>query len=128
LFLLLAAGAALAFCRSSATAADIPKGYEVVERTSRRISGLACCFRPARGRDRRSIPAKLARRLEPFTVIQKLNETGFPEGVTTSLEVEWHGSEFVAIYEFRKWGIIDLRLYELAGDQVKREHPSGRKP
>jgi hypothetical protein len=27
------------------------------------------------------------------------------------------------VYEFRKWGIIDLRLYELADDQVKREHP-----
>lgn len=103
---------------------NVPKGYEMPGRAVSPDGRFAVLY-PVRDEEPpfEEYPPNLLVKLEPFEVLAKLGKTGLPQNVTTSLEVEWHGNDFVAIYPFRKWGILDLQVYELAEDKVKRVHP-----
>ena len=108
-------------------AAEIPKGYEVGEKSVSPDGRFAILY-PVRGTENaeEDYPPNRLVRLKPYAVLAKVGRTGLPQNVTTELLAEWNGNSVVAIWEFRKWGIVDLWVYEIDNDKVKRVHPVWR--
>jgi len=105
---------------------EIPAGYEVGE-GSASPSGRFAVLYPKRDQPLPSgdYPPNLLVQLEPYRVITQVGSTGLPQNVTTELGAEWSGEDLVAISEVRKWGLLQLSVYELAGGELKRVHPVG---
>jgi hypothetical protein len=99
-------------------AAEIPKGYEVGEN---RVSpdGRFAILNPAFDEESMVDPGlpNLLVRLKPYAVLAKFGE---PTPRHYELVVEWNGNSFVAAGEKRKWGLVDLSVYEIENDKVKR--------
>lgn len=104
----------------------IPAGYEVGEGSTSPNGRLAVLYpkrdQPLPGND---YPPNLLVQLDPYRVITQVGSTGLPRNVTTELSAHWSGDELVAISEVRKWGLLRLSVYELAGGELKRVHPVG---
>jgi hypothetical protein len=65
-------------------------------------------------------PPNLLVRLRPYAVIATVEKDGLPQNVTTQLNATWNGNAIVAIWEYRRWGIIDLNVYEIENDKLRR--------
>lgn len=115
--------------KEAAASGEIPKGYELGEADEARTSpdGKFAVLFPVRNEeyDRENgppYPSNLLVRLRPFAVLAKVRKPGLPLGWQRELRAEWNGNAVVAIWEKSKWGIVDLSVYEIENDKVKRVH------
>ena len=96
----------------------IPKGYKM---DAKCVSpdGRFAILNPAFDQESMVDPGlpNLLVRLKPYAV---LAEFGEPTLRHYELMVEWNGNSFVAAGEKRKWGLVDLSVYEIKNDKVKR--------
>jgi hypothetical protein len=126
---------------SAAAAAEIPKGYEICEneRSHRRVAGLpeaeenekaispdgrfamTCPLRDTADANDK-YPPNLLVRLKPYAVLAKLNKEGVPSNANLEINATWEDNSTVAIWEYYRWGIVDLTIYEMDNDKVKRVH------
>lgn len=96
----------------------IPKGYEIGEDSTSPDGRYALLF-PVRGE--REVPGdapNLLVQLKPYKVLAKVCDPGLVQGATTDLLAEWADNSTVAIWQFRKWGITDLKVYEIKDGAV----------
>jgi hypothetical protein len=106
---------------------EIPKGYEIGEDTLSPDRQLAILY-PLQGTQDKNdnYPPNLLVRLKPYAVIAPVEKEGLPQNVTTELNAQWNGNSMVAIWEYRRWGIVDLNIYEIENDKVTRVQPVWR--
>src|SRR6266481_4507685 len=117
---------------SAAAAAEIPKGYEICEneRSHRRVAGLPeaeenekaispdgrfamiCPLRDTADANDK-YPPNLLVRPKPYAVLAKLNKKGVPSNANLEINATW---------EYYRWGIVDLTIYEIDNDKIKRVH------
>jgi hypothetical protein len=104
---------------------EVPKGYEIGEKTVSPDGRFAILYplRDAPTDANDHYPPNLLVRLKPFAVIATVEKDGLPQNVTTELNATWNGNSTVAIWEYRHWGIIDLNVYEIESDKLKRMEP-----
>lgn len=103
---------------------EIPKGYEIGEHMISPDGRFAVLY-PLQGTEdaKGNYPPNLLVRLQPYAVLETVEKDGLPQNVTTELNAQWNGNSEVAIWEHRRWGIIDLNVYEIENDKVKRVEP-----
>jgi hypothetical protein len=126
---------------SAAAAAEIPNGYDICEneRSHRRVAGLPeaeenekaispdgrfamiCPLRDTADANDK-YPPNLLVRLKPYAVLAKLNKEGVPSNANLEINTTWEDNSTVAIWEYHRWGIVDLTIYEIDNDKVKRVH------
>ena len=126
---------------SAAAAEEIPKGYEICEneRSHRRVAGLPeaeenekaispdgrfamiCPLRDTADANDK-YPPNLLVRLRPYAVLAKLNKEGVPSNANLEINATWEDNSTVAIWEYYRWGIVDLTIYEIDNDKIKRVH------
>jgi hypothetical protein len=106
---------------------EIPKGYEIGEESISPDGRFAILY-PLQGTEDKNdkYPPNLLVRLKPYSVLATVEKDGLPRNVTTELNAQWNGNSEVAIWEYRKWGIVDLSVYEIENDKVKRVQPVWR--
>jgi hypothetical protein len=130
--------------QSSTPSAEIPKGYEIctMERSHRDASGATetehekmtspdgrfAVLCPVRDEvhdqeENPVYPPNLLVRLQPYAVLAQVKKPGLPIGWRHDLRAEWSGNSVVTVWEYGKWGIVDLSVYEIENDKVKRVHP-----
>lgn len=97
---------------------DLPKNYELVERTLSPDGRFGMLF-PRRHDTDETYPPNLLVRLRPYKVLAEISP-GLPDGATTDLGVTWSGNQTVAIHHFRRWGLVNLWVYDLADERVIR--------
>lgn len=104
---------------------EVPKDYEIGEKTVSPDGRFAVLYplrdAPIDADDHYS--PNLLVRLKPYAVIATVEKDGLPQNVTTELNAAWNGNSTVAIWEYRRWGIIDLNIYEIENDKLKRAEP-----
>jgi hypothetical protein len=103
---------------------EIPKGYEIGDKTISPDGRFAILY-PLQGTEdqKGNYPPNLLVRLKPYAVIATVEKDGLPQNVTTQLNATWNGNSMVAIWEYRRWGIVDLNVYEIENEKLKRvEH------
>src|SRR5262245_16554882 len=125
----------------TAALSEIPTGYEICENepTHRPVAGLEkseehektispdgrfavlCPLRDEKSEEPR-YPPNLLVRLKPYAVLAKLNKEGVPSNASLELNATWQGNSTVAIWEYHRWGLADLTIYEIENDKVKRVH------
>jgi hypothetical protein len=129
---------------SSTPSEGIPKGYEIctMQRSHRDANGATetedetmispdgrfAVLCPVRDEvhdqeENPVYPPNLLVRLQPYAVLARVKKPGLPIGWRHDLRGEWSGNSVVAIWEYGKWGIVDLSVYEIENDKVKRVHP-----
>jgi hypothetical protein len=117
---------------SPATAAvqsntDIPKGYEIGEK-SLSPNGRFAILYPTRGDDSAERPPNLLVCLKPYSVLTRIGtEGGRWQGARDEPLAKWNGNSIVAIWITARWGMKDLAIYEIEGDQIKRVQPVWRR-
>jgi hypothetical protein len=117
---------------SPATAAvqsntDIPKGYEIGEK-SLSPNGRFAILYPTRGDDSAERPPNLLVCLKPYSVLTRIGtEGGRWQGARDEPLAKWNGNSIVAIWIAARWGMKDLAIYEIEGDQIKRVQPVWRR-
>jgi hypothetical protein len=101
---------------------EVPKQYEVGEDTISPGGRFAILY-PDRDENSNEGPAfpNVLVRLKPYEVIKELDIDSAWKGMRGSPAAKWGGNQFVAIWREMKWGNVDLVVYELANDKVKRE-------
>jgi hypothetical protein len=102
--------------------AEIPKGYETGDDTISPDWRFAILYPLQETYDEKNdkyLPNLLVR-LKPYAVLATVEKDGLPRNVTTSLNAQWNGNLEVAIWEYRRWGIVDLNVYQIENDKVKR--------
>jgi hypothetical protein len=124
---------------STAAVAEIPTGYEICENepSHRPVAGLEtseehektispdgrfALLCPVRDEKLEHYPPNLLVRLKPYAVLAKLNKKGVPSNASLELNATWQGNSTVAIWVYRRWGLVDLTIYEIENDKVKRVH------
>jgi hypothetical protein len=107
--------------------AEVPKGYEIGEDTISPDGRFAILY-PLQGTEDKNDkdPPNLLVRLKPYSVLATVEKDGLPRNVTTELNAQWNGNSEVAVWEYRKWGIVNLSVYEIENDTVKRVQPVWR--
>ena len=100
----------------------VPKQYEVGEDTISPDGRFAILY-PVRDEDSNEGPAfpNVLVRLKPYEVIKELDVDPAWKEMRGSPAAKWGGNQFVAIWRQMKWGNVDLVVYELVNDRVKRE-------
>jgi len=108
-------------------ASEIPNGYEV-GKDSVSPDGRFAILYPLQNTadDKGNYPPNLLVRLKPCAVLATVEKDGLPQNVTTQLLAQWNGNSMVAIWEYRKWGIVDLNVYDIENESVKRVQPVWR--
>jgi len=102
---------------SSPVAAGIPEGYEVGEK-SVSPNGRYAILYPVHG-ESANLPPNLLVCLKPYAVLTRIGEEdGRWQGARGQPLAKWSGNSVVAIWVARKWGMEDLAIYEIKGDQV----------
>lgn len=107
---------------------SVPEGYEIGQDSTSPDGRFALLF-PVGDQDRK-LPPNLLVQLNPYRVLAKVCDPGLVQGATTDLLSEWSGNSTVAIWQFRKWGIVELKVYEIKDGAVARVQdiwPSVRK-
>ena len=109
-----------------ADTSQIPKDYEMLE-DSASPDGRFAVLSPVRNEksDEENgppYPPNLLVRLNPYAVVAKVKTPGLPMGWRDTLNAEWNGNDVVAVWVDGKWGILDLSIYEIANDKLKRTH------
>lgn len=94
---------------------QIPNGYKIGEKSVSPDGRFALLY-PVYEEDAELGPNLLVR-LKPFAVLAKFGE---PTPRQYNVQVEWNTNTFVAVAEKRKWGLVDLSVYEIENDKVKR--------
>jgi hypothetical protein len=126
---------------SVAPAAEIASGYEICENepSHRPVAGLDkseerektispdgrfAVLCPLRGTEDANdkMPPNLLVRLKPYAVLAKLNNEGVPSNANLELNATWQGNSTVAVWEYYRWGLAGLTIYEIENDKVKRVH------
>jgi len=122
-------------------AAEIPSGYEICENepSHRPVAGLEkgeehektispdgrfallCLVRDEKPEESHYSPNLLVR-LKPYAVLAKLNKEGVPSNANLELNATWEDNSTVAIWEYYRWGLAGLTIYEIENDKVKRVH------
>src|SRR5262245_66638101 len=124
-----AAACANGTSRSGATiesAADIPKGYEVGEK-SLSPNGRFAILYPIRGDDSAELLPNLLVCLKPYSVLTRIGtEGGRWQGGRDQPLAKWNGNSMVAIWVAARWGMEDLAIYEIEADEIKRIQQIGR--
>lgn len=100
-------------------AEGLPKGYELDEQTVSPDGRFGVLFPAQESSD--EFPNLLVR-LEPYKILATVAKPSVPTNATTSLLAEWQGNSVVAVWQFRRWGIVDLKVYELAADGSVKAH------
>ena len=109
------------------SAADIPKGYEVGEK-SLSPNGRFAILYPIRGDDSAELPPNLLVCLKPYSVLTRLGtEGGRWQGARDQPLAKWNGNSIVAIWVAARWGMEDLAIYEIEADEIKRIQPVWRR-
>jgi hypothetical protein len=111
----------------NADTSQIPKDYEMLEESAS-PDGRFAVLSPVRNEknDAEHGPPyrpNLLVRLNPYAVLAKVRTPGLPVGWRNELRVDWSGNDLVAVWEYAKWGIYDLSVYEIANANLKRTHP-----
>ena len=105
--------------------ADIPKGYEVGEK-SLSPNGRFAILYPIREDDTAELPPNLLVCLKPYSVLTRIGtEGGRWQGARDQPLAKWNGNSIVAIWVAARWGMEDLAIYEIEADEIKRIQPSG---
>ena len=101
---------------------EVPKQYEVGEDTISPDGRFAILY-PVRDEDSNEGPSfpNVLVRLKPYEVIKELDVDPAWKEMRGSPAAKWGGNQFVAIWRQMKWGNVDLVVYELVNDKVKRE-------
>jgi hypothetical protein len=126
---------------SIAATAGIPTGYEICENepSHRPVAGLDkseesektispderfAVLCPIRGTEdaNEKMPPNLLVRLKPYAVLAKLNKEGVRSQANLELNATWEGNSTVAVWEYYRWGLVGLTIYEIENDKVKRVH------
>lgn len=126
---------------SIAPTAEVPKGYEICENepSHRPVAGLDkseehektispdgrfAILCPLRGTEDASdkMQPNLFVRLKPYAVLAKLNKEGVPSNANLELNATWEDNSTVAVWEYYRWGLTGLTIYEIENDKVKRVH------
>jgi hypothetical protein len=108
------------------SAADIPKGYEIGEK-SLSPNGRFAILYPIRGNDSAELPPNLLVCLKPYSVLTRLGtEGGRWQGARGQPLAKWNGNSMVAIWVAARWGMEDLAIYEIEADEIKRIQPVWR--
>jgi len=124
---------------ATAALAEIPSGYEICENepSHRPVAGLEkseehektispdgrfAVLCPVRDEKSEHYPPNLLVRLKPYAVLAKLNKEGVPSNANLELNATWQGNSTVAIWEYHRWGLVDLTIYEIENERVKRVH------
>lgn len=99
---------------------DLPSGYELGNDTLSPDGryGLLYPTEEVEG----DYPPNLLVQLQPYRQLAEIRP-GVPQGRTLEVFAEWSGSSVVAIYQFKKWGLVGLWVYDLEDGQVARIHP-----
>ena len=102
------------------SAADIPKEYEIGEKSLSPYGRFAILY-PIRGDDSAELPPNLLVCLKPYSMLTRIGtEGGRCQGARDQPLAKWNGNSMVAIWFAARWGMKDLAVYEIEGDQVKR--------
>jgi hypothetical protein len=108
------------------SAADIPKGYEVGEK-SLSPNGRFAILYPIRGDDSAELPPNLLVCLKPYSVLTRIGtEGGRWQGARGQPLAKWNGNSIVAIWVAARWGMEDLAIYEIEADEIKQIQPVWR--
>jgi hypothetical protein len=108
------------------SAADIPKGYEVGDK-SLSPNGRFAILYPIRGDDSAELPPNLLVCLKPYSVLTRIGtEGGRWQGARGQPLAKWNGNSIVAIWIAARWGMEDLAIYEIEADEIKRIQPVWR--
>ena len=124
---------------ATAAVAEIPSGYEICENepAHRPVAGLEkseehektispdgrfALLCPVRNEKSEHYPPNLLVRLKPYAVLAKLNKEGVPSNANLELNATWENNSTVAIWEYHRWGLGGLTIYEFENDKVKRVH------
>jgi hypothetical protein len=109
------------------SAAEIPKGYEVGEKSISPDGRFAILY-PVQDEESQVMPdlPNVLVRLNPYAVLAKIAGDGVPQGRRGESLARWNDNSIVAIWRARKWGIGDLAIYEIEKDKVKRVQPIWR--
>ena len=101
---------------------EVPKQYEVGEDTISPDGRFAILY-PVRDEDSNEGPSfpNVLVRLKPYEVIKELDVDPAWKEMRGSPAAKWGGNQFVAIWRQMKWGNVDLVVYELVNDKIKRE-------
>ena len=106
--------------------ADIPKGYEVGEK-SLSPNGRFAILYPIRGDDSAELPPNLLVCLKPYSVLTQIGtEGGRWQGARGQPLAKWNGNSVVAIWFAARWGMEDLAIYEIEADEIKQIQPVWR--
>ena len=107
--------------------ADIPKGYEVGEK-SLSPNGRFAILYPIREDDTAELPPNLLVCLKPYSVLTRIGtEGGRWQGARDQPLAKWNGNSIVAIWVAARWGMKDLAIYEIEADEIKRIQPVWRR-
>jgi hypothetical protein len=110
-----------------ASNADIPKGYEIGEKSLSPDGRFAILY-PIRGDDSAELPPNLLVCIKPYSVLTRIGtEGGRWQGARNEPLAKWNGNSIVAIWIAARWGMKDLAIYEIEGDQIKRVQPVWRR-
>ena len=109
------------------SAADIPKGYEVGEKSLSPDGRFAILY-PIRGDDDSAeLPPNLLVCLKPYSVLTRIGtEGGRWQGARGQPLAKWNGNSIVAIWMAARWGMEDLAIYEIEADEIKQIQPVWR--
>src|SRR5262245_65276846 len=100
--------------------AGIPEGYEVGEK-SLSPNGRFAILYPIRGDDSAELPPNLLVCLKPYSVLTRIGtEGGRWQSERDQPLAKWDGNSIVAIWIAARWGMMDLAIYELETDEIKR--------
>jgi hypothetical protein len=109
------------------SAADIPEGYEIGEK-SLSPNGRFAILYPIRGNDSAELPPNLLVCLKPYSVLTRIGtEGGRWQGARDQPLAKWNGNSIVAIWIAARWGMKDLAIYEIEADEIKRIQPVWRR-
>ena len=107
--------------------ADIPKGYEIGEKSVSPNGRFAISY-PIRENDNAELPPNLLVCLKPYSVLTQIGtEGGRWQGARDEPLAKWNGNSIVAIWVAARWGMKDLAIYEIEADQIKRVQPVWRR-
>ena len=105
------------------SAADIPEGYEIGEK-SLSPNGRFAILYPVRGNDSAELPPNLLVCLKPYLVLTRIGtEGGRCQGARDQPLAKWNGNSIVAVWIAARWGMKDLAIYEIEADQIKQVQP-----
>ena len=108
--------------------ADIPKEYEIGEKSLSPNGRFAILYPMSKDSDTAELPPNLLVCLKPYLALTRIGtEGGRCQGARDEPLAKWNGNSMVAIWFAARWGMKDLAIYEIEADQIKRVQPVWRR-